>query len=101
MRPIVFALLTSLMLTFPLAAGADDDDREALERAQRDGELMPLADILASVRKKTGGRVTDIEFEYEDGIPVYEFYWIDPSGRRREMKIDARTGAHHEDEDDD
>ncbi|OIQ64298.1 peptidase propeptide and YPEB domain protein [mine drainage metagenome] len=53
---------------------------------------MPLAKILAAVKRTYGNNVVDIEFEDHKGQKVYEFEIIDPSGQVIEVVIDAATG---------
>jgi uncharacterized membrane protein YkoI len=51
-----------------------------------------LADIMMKLRLPQGSELVNIALEDEHGIPVYEIYYIDPSGRRHEIRLDARSG---------
>lgn len=64
-----------------------DDARRLLER----GDIQPLSDILARVQDDLPGRIIATEFEREDGAYVYEFKVVDPTGRVREVYVDAAT----------
>lgn len=90
MRQIVLCIL-ALLLVAPASVRADDDDRDVLEQARKGGEVMPLADILDKLKPVIDGPIAGIEFGLEDGAAIYEIYWIDPDGRRREMHVDGRT----------
>ena len=68
-----------------------DDEAEQVYRDRREGRLLPLATIMAQVRKAYPGRIAETEF-YSGGRPYYEFYIIQKNGRLREVKADARTG---------
>ncbi len=73
----------------------DDDDRDRADEVLRErtaGRIKPLAEILAIVRRRFPGRVLRTEFENDDGVPMYEVYILQPNGRRREVKLDARNG---------
>jgi uncharacterized membrane protein YkoI len=69
----------------------DDDDHDQARRALEEGRVRPFADILARVAKQLGGEVIGVEFERETGRDVYEFKVVTPSGRLREVYVDAMT----------
>ncbi len=77
-------------------AQADEDREEsdhdrALHAVDR-GEVLPLEQVLAAIRTEVDGEVVGLELEREDGVWVYEFKVIDPSGRFVEIYADAKTG---------
>lgn len=81
-----------------LGAGARDarecrGGQDCALEAVRHGEIRPLSEVLAAARAKVPGEVIGIELEREDGVWVYEIKILTPSGRRREVEIDARTLA--------
>jgi uncharacterized membrane protein YkoI len=87
-----------ILCLWPLAAHAgddhdDDDDkaRAGLNAAIERGEILALSDILARVKPRLEGRILEIEFERDDGRPIYEIYVLRKDGRRLEYEIDART----------
>ncbi len=55
-------------------------------------KVLPLLTILKKVRPLIKGKIIETEFEMEDGIPIYEFKYIDKNGHVLEMEVDARTG---------
>ncbi len=65
------------------------------------GSILPLKEVWKRVEHRIRGRIIEIEFEYEDGLPVYEFKYIMPNGRVRELYVDARTARVVKEEDDD
>lgn len=91
------ALLTAMpVFNWALAdkkrKGRDDDHDQAF-RARQGGVVLPLAEVLAMVRSKIDGEIIETEFEYEHGIPVYEFKYVNRQGQVRELYADARNGA--------
>ena len=55
--------------------------------------MLPLETILERIRPATGGgKILEIEHDSDDGRVVYEIYFLDSSGRRREMEVEAATG---------
>lgn len=63
---------------------------------------LPLARILAITQADTPGEVIDVEFDDDDDDdgPTYEITVLTPEGRSIEIKVDARTGAILEREED-
>jgi uncharacterized membrane protein YkoI len=61
--------------------------------AFKTGQVKPLSEVLAVVRAKVPGEVVKVELEREDGVWVYEIKVLTPSGRRREVEINAQTLA--------
>jgi len=94
-RLLILSLFAALTSIGPVLAGDDDDDREraGLAAAIKSGEIMTLSDILAAVRPHLKGRIVEIEFERDDGVPVYEIYVLRADGRRLEYEIDARNAT--------
>jgi uncharacterized membrane protein YkoI len=70
--------------------GGDHDDAYS---ARVSGDVLPLAELLAIVHGAITGEIIETEFKYDDGRPVYEFKYVDPAGRVRELYLDARSGA--------
>jgi Peptidase propeptide and YPEB domain len=98
-RRMVVALALSMLVMAGAAARADDksspdrdDDAEIVYQGLKTGRFMPLVDILAKLRLPPGSEMVNIALEDEHGVPVYEIYYIEPDGRRREIRLDARSG---------
>lgn len=94
-------LLTGLLTVAGHPVAADgrehtwEDDGHAYDHAHRAvvrGDILPVATILQHLQRQLPGEIIDMEFEYEDGIPVYEFKVIDQRGRLIEVYVNAQTG---------
>lgn len=72
----------------------DDDrrDHDDVYDARRAGEILPLSRILPRVEAAYPGEILSIEFEQDDGRPVYEFKVLQRRGWYLEIYVDARTG---------
>src|SRR3546814_19685553 len=68
-------------------------EQDAIRQAVQRGELLPLPRVLAIAQAKVSGEVVKIELEYESWGIKYEVKILTPSGRVREVEINARTGA--------
>ncbi len=63
-----------------------------LSQLRKSLKVLPLLTILKKVRPLIKGEIIETEFEMEDGIPIYEFKYINKKGHVMEMEVDARTG---------
>jgi uncharacterized membrane protein YkoI len=70
----------------------DDDDHDRASRAVAQGRALPLAAILNRVGGLLGGEVIGVEFKRKDGRLVYRFKVATPTGKLREVSVDAMTG---------
>ncbi|WP_242475128.1 PepSY domain-containing protein [Thiohalocapsa halophila] len=85
----------ALVLLLAAAGGsvhADPHDHDRARAALERGEVLPLAEILASVTTRVPGEVVEVELEREDGTWVYELKIIAPDGRLLEVLANAATG---------
>ncbi len=89
-RTVLLALIAAFLPAALAAQGHGDHDRA--HAARNRGEIVPLAEILPGLEATLGGRVIEVDFEEEDGRPVYEFELITPAGRLLEAEVDATTG---------
>ncbi|HRE43598.1 MAG TPA: PepSY domain-containing protein [Terricaulis sp.] len=78
---------------------ADDDQRAAREAVRR-GDILPLAQVIEAATRRVPGEVIEVELDREDDGWEYEIKVLTPSGRVREITLNARTGAILEIEDD-
>lgn len=86
-------LLVLLLSMGPTLVRADDVGHEEARRAVERGELRPLADILAVVKKSFPGKVVEVELEREDsGRYIYEIEVLSRDGRVIELEYDGKTG---------
>lgn len=108
-RILAGTALVLLPLVAPMAVDAKDpdgkrDEKALKKRAQeeamlamRRGEILPLTRILEIANRHVAGDIIEVEYK---GGPKYEIKILTASGRVREVKLDARTGALLEIEDD-
>lgn len=85
-------VLLILCLLLPVVSGASDDDHDAAKRLREAGEIVPLEKLLVDVRSRHGGRILEIELEYERDQYVYEIEMVDDDGKVHEYYYDARDG---------
>jgi uncharacterized protein YpmB len=97
-RLILAAALSVLFLGTDLVRadggvfGDPDDDSETVYQGLKQGRFVPLASVLAKIKLPEGSEVVNVSLEHEHNVPVYEIYYIDPGGRRRKLRFDARNG---------
>lgn len=82
--------------THPQKASEQDLIRSALQR----GETLTLVRILGIATQRAPGDVIKIELENKQGRLVYEIKVLTPGGNVVEVKVDARSGAILQVEDD-
>lgn len=93
---LILALMAGLV-----PVGQADISREQAQHLTEEGEILPLAQVLAELRQQYPGHAIEVELEREHGRYIYEIEWLDPEGRVWEFKIDARNGELLERERDD
>ncbi len=97
-RPFSAACLSALAAVLLLAsappstAWADDDDHIAAREALQRGEILPLTRILNIALERVAGDVIEVDLDREDDGWEYEVKILTPTGRVREVTLDARTG---------
>lgn len=69
-----------------------EHDHDQALKAVRNGEVMPLEQLLALVRTRFDGVVVHTRLEREDDGWVYELKIVDLNGRMREIYVNAKTG---------
>jgi len=67
-------------------------DQDEARDAVRKGKIMPLTAILEIVTKREPGTVMEVELETKDGKVTYRIEVLNEKGRRREIRLDARSG---------
>ena len=67
-------------------------DQDKARDAVRKGKIMPLTAILEIVTKREPGTVMEVELETKRGKLIYRLEVLTDSGRRREIRLDARNG---------
>ena len=102
MKTVPFLLAASLAATIAIGWSAAVPAQATAGRdAHGPGKVVPLADILAAVRRIVAGKVIDLELEadVEDDVPapanrrwVYEIELLTDDDRLVELEFDATTG---------
>lgn len=82
-------------------ANGDDSDHDLARRLLQEGRILPLAEIVASVRGKVPGEIIEVEFDDDDGAYIYELKILRPDGRVQEVEVEAASGKITKIEDDD
>lgn len=95
--PACSVLAIGLALPHALAG----DDQALARRLSATGQILPLEKIIARARTIKAGKVLETELEDKKGRYVYEVEVLDRQGQVWEVKLDARTGALIELENDD
>ncbi|GJE57632.1 MULTISPECIES: PepSY domain-containing protein [Methylobacterium] len=100
--PALALLLAALAGGVSLSVQAKDDQEQARQAVER-GEIRPLDEILAAARKAVPGDVVALELKRKHGSWLYEIKILAAEGKRREVKVDAKSLAilGQEDDDDD
>lgn len=105
-RPALFRAIAAAAALAALApylgaapAAASEREQDHAYEASRSGQILSLEAILKRLRPTIGSEILGIETEMEHGAFVYEIRYLDSSGRRREIHIDARTGEPSKDPD--
>jgi hypothetical protein len=91
LKPVMLCLLT-LACSLPLVSLADDDEWRELHEQVKSGELLPLSQIIETLRRDYKGEVIEVELEDEDGVRLYEIELLGPDGQVVEFLLDAATG---------
>lgn len=89
-RKLAVVILSALGLLALQISVADEHSRAYQLRKQ--GQIMPLEEILNQARRHPDERIIEVELEDEDGLLVYELEFIGPDGYVRKRLYDARTG---------
>jgi len=90
---VAFVLVLSTLSFGVPTAFADKKEQQVVREALQRGEVLPLVKILAIASQHVPGDVIEVELEQEDSGLIYEIKILTGNGRVREVKIDARTGA--------
>lgn len=89
LRVIACLLLLSAWMSAPVRAEAPDHDRA--RSAVEAGQIRPLQDILAEVRRQVPGRMLDARLQ-QNGRWVYEVILLQAEGQVVAVTVDAQTG---------
>lgn len=82
---LVFALVGTTL-------HAHEADHERARAAVAAGDVLPLQQLLRELSPPLSGEVLEVELERDGGRWIYELKVLQPGGRLRKLKVDARTG---------
>jgi len=82
-----------LALLVGLTIGWAQDDHERAKRLKDAGEIIPLEQILATVRQEQRGRLLEVALRDEQGRLIYEVEIVDAQGVVWYLHYDARQGT--------
>jgi uncharacterized membrane protein YkoI len=71
----------------------EDGDHDRARRALAEGRARPLSEILVLLEGRLGGEMVGVRFKRKGGRYVYELKVVTPSGRLREVYVDAMTAS--------
>jgi uncharacterized membrane protein YkoI len=83
--------LAAAFLTLLASVAAADDDHDRARDALRRGEIQPLEEILAEVRRQRLGTVLEVELERRRGRWVYEVETLSADGLVAKFWLDAAS----------
>ncbi|MGD2137389.1 MAG: PepSY domain-containing protein [Gammaproteobacteria bacterium] len=69
-----------------------DDDLERVRSLRASGDILALEAIVESLPDAAVSRILEVELGEEGGLLIYEIERLEPGGRVREYRINARTG---------
>ena len=85
----MIAVAAALSLSYVALVHADHERVRVLRQA---GAIVPLKQILETVRARYPGRLLEAELEEEGDRYVYEIEWVGNDGTVRTLRFDAQTG---------
>lgn len=92
LQQLVAMILVTLLILGSISICAADDHWRNLHREVEAGRIKSLPSVLGELEKKYVGQVVEVEFEHEDGVPVYEIEMMGPDGQIVEFEVDAASG---------
>jgi len=87
------AVLALVVMAGSGAVAPADDGKAALAaRLAKNGDILPLEQILQHAQAVQPGKVLETEFEHKRGRYIYEVEVLDNKGVVWKLKLDAKTG---------
>lgn len=90
LKHIIMTGLSTLL--FMVAMNSGHADSSMARKLVKQGEILPLEDIIAQVKKIHTGRILEVELEKKHQQLVYEIELITDEGIVWELYFNARTG---------
>jgi uncharacterized membrane protein YkoI len=87
------ALALAVVAGSGAVAPAADNKAALAARLAKNGDILPLEQILQHAQAVQPGKVIETEFEHKRGRYIYEVEVLDDKGVVWKLKLDAKTGA--------
>ncbi|MBI6907249.1 PepSY domain-containing protein [Pseudomonas palleroniana] len=95
------ALFAAAALTLTAGLAQADVRPDQIPSLLKSGEVMAFEKLnAAALAKHPGATITDTELDHKNGVLVYEVDITDTTGKKFEVKLDAKTGTVLEDKQD-
>ena len=78
-----------------------DEEADRARRALEHGEIRPLDEVLSAARAAVPGDVVAVDLKHDEGHWLYKLRILGSDGKRRSVKIDARSLRLLDEDDDD
>lgn len=96
------SLLGLVLVALTFASNARDLDQDEALRLRREGQILPLEQLMqVALQRYPGAMLLEVELEEEDGVLVYEVELVTEQGIVRELGLHAASGELLKDEVDD
>ncbi|ROM52534.1 peptidase M4 [Pseudomonas poae] len=94
-------LFAATALTLAAGLAQADVRPDQIPSLLKSGEVMAFEKLnAAALAKHPGATITDTELDHKNGVLVYEVDVTDTTGKKFDVKLDAKTGAVLEDKQD-
>ncbi len=95
---LIACLLPRIAWASPARA---DEEADRARRALERGEIRPLDEVLSAARAAVPGDVVAVDLKHDDGRWLYKLRILGSDGKRRSVKVDARSLRLLDEDDDD
>jgi uncharacterized membrane protein YkoI len=96
--PVIALALAAVIASGAALSRDRDRDHDLARSALQRGEVLPIARILTLAAQILPGDVIEVELKERRGRLQYELKVLTPTGRVRELTLDARDGRRIEDD---
>ncbi|MFQ6593922.1 MULTISPECIES: PepSY domain-containing protein [Pseudomonas] len=95
------ALFAAAALTLTAGLAQADVRPDQIPSLLKSGQVMDFQKLnAAALAKHPGATITDTELDHKNGVLVYEVDITDTTGKKFEVRLDAKTGTVLEDKQD-
>ncbi|KWU47742.1 PepSY domain-containing protein [Pseudomonas palleroniana] len=95
------ALFAAAALTLTAGLAQADVRPDQIPSLLKSGDVMAFEKLnAAALAKHPGATITDTELDHKNGVLVYEVDITDTTGKKFEVRLDAKTGTVLEDKQD-